>query len=164
MSAKKVTITGNSASGKSTLSKPLGVKLGLPIFHIDLLLWKPNWDHLPEPEFDIVHHEWLAKSRWLIEGVGYHSAMLQRFATADTIIFVDTSYEVCIERARKRIEEDRVVKNQFIPDDCQYHVVEGRQMEVIRYFQRKHTTTNPKPIAGRICKKTNLYFRWMFRC
>ena len=136
MPVNKVTIVGNSASGKSTLSTPLGMKLRLPIFHIDLLLWKPNWEQLPESEFDIAHYEWLAKPQWLIEGVGYHSAMLQRFAMADTIIFIDTPYEVCIERAHKRIEEDRVVKNQFIPDNCQYHVVEDKQMEVIRIFKK----------------------------
>lgn len=72
MHYNRITIVGNSASGKSTLSEAFAKAVNLPIFHIDLLLWKPNWDFESEEEFDCAHADWLVRERWVIEGVGYY--------------------------------------------------------------------------------------------
>lgn len=36
-------VIGSSGSGKSTLSRQLGHALDIPVFHLDVLFWKPNW-------------------------------------------------------------------------------------------------------------------------
>lgn len=137
MSYNRVTIVGNSASGKSTLSEAFAKVVNLPVFHIDLLLWKPNWEFLSEEEFDWAHAGWLKLERWIIEGVGYRNALLKRFAVADRIVFLDTLLEVCLERAKKRMEEDKVIPNRFIPENCRYERMQQRQIDAINNFENK---------------------------
>lgn len=136
----RITIVGNSASGKSTLAEVFGKAVNLPVFHIDLLLWKPNWGFKSEAEFDYAHADWLNQERWVIEGVGYHSVLLKRFAAAEKIVFLDTPLEVCRERAKKRMEEDKVTPNQFVPENCRYERMQQQQIDAITNF---HDKTRP---------------------
>lgn len=137
MSFNRITIVGNSASGKSTLSEAFGKAVNLPVFHIDLLLWKPDWQFLSEAEFYFAHADWLLQERWVIEGVGYHSALLKRFAVAEQIVFLDTPLKTCLERARKRMEEDKVMPNRFIPENCRFERMQQKQIDDIHYFHYK---------------------------
>ena len=40
---KKIVLIGSGGSGKSTLAKQLSHALGIPVYHLDTLFWKPNW-------------------------------------------------------------------------------------------------------------------------
>lgn len=40
---QRVLIVGPCGAGKSTLAAQLGPILGLPIYHMDQLNWKPGW-------------------------------------------------------------------------------------------------------------------------
>jgi adenylate kinase family enzyme len=133
----RITIVGNSASGKSILAETFGKAVNLPVFHIDLLLWEPNWGFKSEAEFDRAHADWLKQERWVIEGIGYHSVLLKRFAAAEKIVFLDTPLEVCRERAKKRMEEDKVTPNPFVPTDCRYERMQQQQIDSISNFHYK---------------------------
>ena len=100
---KKVVIMGNAASGKSTLSMKIKEKTGLPVFHLDKILWKKNWERTPEDEFISKHNEIISQEKWILEGVAYKSTYKDRFEAADTIIYLDTPVEVCKEQAAKRV-------------------------------------------------------------
>ncbi len=39
---KKIMLIGSGGAGKSTLARKLGVKLGIDVYHLDTLFWKPN--------------------------------------------------------------------------------------------------------------------------
>ena len=43
MSRRRVVVTGLAGSGKSTLSRALAAKTGLPIVYLDLAFWQPGW-------------------------------------------------------------------------------------------------------------------------
>jgi adenylate kinase family enzyme len=70
----RITIIGNSASGKSTLAEAFGSAVNLPVFHIDLLLWEPNWGFKSEAEFDYAHASWLNQERYNKQLAGFISA------------------------------------------------------------------------------------------
>ena len=40
---ERILVIGCPGAGKSTLSRQLGEKLGLPVIHLDRLFWKPGW-------------------------------------------------------------------------------------------------------------------------
>jgi len=40
---RRVLVTGMAGSGKSTFSRSLAAKTGLPVIHLDLHFWKPGW-------------------------------------------------------------------------------------------------------------------------
>jgi adenylate kinase family enzyme len=85
----RVAVIGNAGGGKSTMCRKLSAALGLPLYPIDTLQWKPGWVPTPAEEFTRRHDNLIKHDRWIIDGWGTHEAILARFAAADTIILVD---------------------------------------------------------------------------
>lgn len=134
MPSPRIAIWGNSGSGKSTLAELAGDRAGLPVFHVDLIAWEQNWHFRPESEFLALQRPWLEQPRWIIEGVGGWSGLVERFAQADLIVHLDTPVAICHERAAQRIGDDRMMKNRFMAAGCRYGDVVEKQAEVIRHF------------------------------
>lgn len=137
MPNRRITLWGNSGSGKSTLAELAGAKLGLPVFHLDLIAWERGWRYRDEPGFLALQRPWLDQPGWIIEGVGGWAGLIERFRRADLIVHLDTPPALCEERARLRMAEDRTAKNRFMAEGCRYSDVAQRQLEVIRYFERQ---------------------------
>jgi adenylate kinase family enzyme len=70
---KRVTIIGNTGSGKSTLAMKIREITSLPVYHIDKILWKKNWERTSEEEFTSKHSMIMEGNSWILDGVGYHS-------------------------------------------------------------------------------------------
>ena len=136
---KKIVIMGNSGSGKSTLAVTLANRLSLPVFHLDKILWKPNWERTPEEEFIQKHDEIIKKDAWIIDGVAYKSTYTKRFDSADAIIYLDISPEICFQNAKKRMLEDLERPNPFVSDNCPYSIeLEKEQKEVINSYHNEY--------------------------
>lgn len=43
---KRVLVIGGNGSGKSTFSRKLGKKTGLPVVHLDKIFWRGNWEYI----------------------------------------------------------------------------------------------------------------------
>lgn len=137
MPSQRITLWGNSGSGKSTLAELAGAKLGLPVFHLDLIMWERDWRYRDESGFLALQRPWLDRPNWIIEGVGGWTGLIERFRCADLIVHLDTPPALCEERAKLRMAEDQVTKNRYMSEGCRYSDVAQRQLEVIRYFEGK---------------------------
>jgi adenylate kinase family enzyme len=82
-------ICGPSNSGKSTLARAIGLKLGLPAIHLDLLYHLPNTDWQPrrKEEFVSLHDAAIAAERWVIEG-NYFGTIARRLQRASGIVLL----------------------------------------------------------------------------
>ena len=156
MRPQRITIWGNSGSGKSTLAELAGRHLALPVFHLDLIAWEQGWRFRDEPTFLGAQRLWVEQPRWIIEGVGGWTGLLERFRHADLIVHLDTPPALCQERARRRLAEDRVTKNRFMVEGCRYSDVAERQGEVIRYFDSELRGVIEKVLAGEFTAKPQL--------
>jgi adenylate kinase family enzyme len=94
---KKVAVFGNAGGGKSTLSRRLADITGLPLYIIDIIQF-PNGMFSPgeinggkvSPEAYLkLHTEIIGRERWIIDGYGGTSSAWERFAAADTLVYVD---------------------------------------------------------------------------
>ena len=85
----RIMICGPSNSGKSTLTRALGEKLGVPAIHLDLLhhLPRTNWVPRPKEEFLALHDAAIAGERWVIEG-NYFATITQRLERATGIVLL----------------------------------------------------------------------------
>lgn len=99
---KKIIVVGCPGSGKSTFSKALHEITKIPLFHLDMLYWKPDRTIVDVPIFYEKQLNIIKKDLWIIDG-NYGSTMELRFQACDTVIFLDYSLEVCL----KGIEERR---------------------------------------------------------
>jgi adenylate kinase family enzyme len=105
----RVIVTGMAGSGKSTFSRSLAEKTGLPVIHLDLHYWKPGWVAPSEREWREKQRGLLAGDAWIADG-NYHETLDLRLERADTVVVLETPWWVCAGRAflrglRKPVEE-----------------------------------------------------------
>ena len=82
---RRVLVTGMAGSGKSTFSRSLAAKTGLPVIHLDLHFWKPGWVAPSEREWREKQGGVLAGDAWIADGDD-HETLDLRLARADTVV------------------------------------------------------------------------------
>jgi adenylate kinase family enzyme len=98
---KKVLVIGSGGAGKSTLTRRLGEKLGLPVLHLDALFWRPGWVETPRPEWRQTVEGLCAREAWVMDG-NFSATLDVRLKACDTVVFLDMPRTVCVWRALKR--------------------------------------------------------------
>lgn len=99
---KRISIVGVSASGKSTFARKLAAKTGLPLVHVDSIMWKPGWQHLGDDETAKKLIEVTLGAEWVLEGYITKAARDTLFERADSIIYLDYPPFVAAGRYIKR--------------------------------------------------------------
>jgi len=94
----RVIVTGMAGSGKSTFSRALSARTGLPVIHLDLHYWKPGWVKPSDDEWRVKQGSLLAGDAWIADG-NYHETLALRLERADTVVVLDTPWWVCSGRA-----------------------------------------------------------------
>ena len=98
---KKVIVIGCPGSGKSTVSRALHNKTGIPLYHLDMMYWNEDKTTVEKSVFLERLSAVLEKDEWIIDG-NYGSTMELRMAACDTVIFLDYPLEVCLDGIRNR--------------------------------------------------------------
>ncbi|MEM9546930.1 MAG: hypothetical protein AAGA77_13200 [Bacteroidota bacterium] len=98
---KRILIVGCPGSGKSTLSRKINRALNYPLYSMDDLYWKENWQRTPDPEFIKILSSIVARENWIIEG-NYSRFFDIRLQRADMVLFIESSTIVCLFRVIKR--------------------------------------------------------------
>ena len=103
---KKVIVIGCPGSGKSTFSKKLHKKTGIPLYHLDMMYWKEDKTTVGKSVFIDKLSEVLRYDEWIIDG-NYASSMEMRLSTCDTVFFLDYPCELCLDGIRQRAGKAR---------------------------------------------------------
>jgi adenylate kinase family enzyme len=98
ITVKRIAIIGPAVAGKTTLGRAVSSELGLPFVDSDDLLRRsgapPNtWANMQDAVLELNH--------WVISG-DYRDIAEARLAAADTIIWLDLPWWVCLWRALRR--------------------------------------------------------------
>ena len=86
---RKVAVFGNAGGGKSTLARRLAELTSLPLHVVDLMQFRAGGAKVPHDEFLAAHADLLRRDEWIIDGFGNVATAWERFAVADTLIYVD---------------------------------------------------------------------------
>ncbi|MFJ6413941.1 DNA topology modulation protein [Terribacillus saccharophilus] len=97
----RIALIGSGGSGKSTLAMDIGKILDIEVWHLDAILWKPNWILTPREEQKQIQSQLVSQGSWIIDG-NYQSTLDIRLEAADTIIFLDMPRSLCLYRVWKR--------------------------------------------------------------
>ena len=98
---KKVIVIGCPGSGKSTVSRTLHNKTGIPLYHLDMMYWNADKTTVEKSVFLERLTDVLEKDEWIIDG-NYSSTMELRMVACDTVIFLDYPLDVCLDGIRER--------------------------------------------------------------
>jgi adenylate kinase family enzyme len=85
---QRVSVVGNSGSGKSTVARELAGILGVPHLELDGVFHQPDWVPLPEDEFRRVVGAATAGAGWVMDG-NYSVVRPIVWARADTVVWLD---------------------------------------------------------------------------
>jgi len=113
----RIIIVGNNGSGKSFLSKELSAITCLPLIHLDVEFWRPNWEKPPKEEWIRRQVELTSKEKWIIDG-NHTDTMEIRFKATDIIIFLDINRFVCLasvvlRNGKKRLDTPQYLEEKF---------------------------------------------------
>ena len=103
---KRVIVIGSPGSGKSTFSRNLRDKTGLPLYHLDNIWHRPDRTTITREEFDERLSDILAKDSWIIDG-NYSRTLELRIKHCDTVFLLDYPLEVCLAGVKGRIGNER---------------------------------------------------------
>ncbi len=98
---KKIIVIGCPGSGKSTVSRALHNKTGIPLYHLDMMYWNADKTTVEKAVFLERLSSVLKKDEWIIDG-NYGSTMELRMAACDTVIFLDYRLDICLDGIRER--------------------------------------------------------------
>ena len=103
---KKVIVIGCPGSGKSTVSRALHNKTGIPLYHLDMMYWNADKTTVEKSVFLERLSAVLEKDEWIIDG-NYGATMELRMAASDTVIFLDYPLNVCLNGIKERFGKPR---------------------------------------------------------
>ena len=98
---KRVIVIGCPGSGKSTVSRALHNKTGIPLYHLDMMYWNADKTTVEKSVFLERLSAVLETDEWIIDG-NYGSTMELRMAACDTVIFLDYPLDVCLDGIKER--------------------------------------------------------------
>lgn len=105
MSPQRIAIVGPTAAGKTTLSRRMSEMTGLPVFHMDSLLWKENWTKANAAAAQKEHDALIAQDKWIIEG-WIDRDFRNRACRADLIIHLDYSAPRLVMNYLSRVRDN----------------------------------------------------------
>jgi adenylate kinase family enzyme len=86
---RKVAVFGNAGGGKSTLARRLAELTALPLYVVDMMQFRAGGAKVPQDQFLQAHADLIRRKEWIIDGFGNVATAWERFAAADTLIYVD---------------------------------------------------------------------------
>jgi adenylate kinase family enzyme len=100
---KRVAVFGNAGGGKSTLARRLAELTRLPLYVVDMMQFRAGGAKVPHDEFLQAHADLVRCDEWIIDGFGNLTTAWERFAAADTLIYVDLPLWIHYSWVTKRL-------------------------------------------------------------
>lgn len=98
---RRVLVIGPAGSGKSTFSRALSNRTGLPVIHLDAHYWRPGWVRPSEDEWREQQRDLLSGDAWIADGNDLQTLDL-RLERAEGVVLLDTPWWTCAGRAFRR--------------------------------------------------------------
>ena len=108
--ARRIAVVGVSGNGKTTLSRSLAARLGVPYVELDALFHLPGWQEEDDAVFRRKVEAAIKGEGWVVDGsysVKLGDLVLNR---ADTVVWLDQPLPLVIFRLTRRAIRDIVSK------------------------------------------------------
>jgi adenylate kinase family enzyme len=86
---RRVSVIGNTGSGKSTVARVVAARLGVPYVELDELHWREGWRQADADELIARVSPIVAEDGWVIDGMYWRKIGGLVLRRADTVVWVD---------------------------------------------------------------------------
>jgi adenylate kinase family enzyme len=138
-SMRKVAVFGNAGGGKSALGRGLAELTGLPLYVVDMMQFGRGGAKVPDDEFLQMHADLLRRDEWIIDGFGNMATAWERFAAADTLIYVDLPLFIHFRWVTKRLIKGLFADPPGWPEDSPLWSSSMQSYRVLRLCHRRLT-------------------------
>jgi adenylate kinase family enzyme len=97
----RVAVIGTAGSGKTTFSRQLAARLGVPHIELDALFWLPGWEEPELADFRATVESAVRDDAWVVDG-NYSRVRDLVFGRADTVVWLDLPMRTCLWRTTRR--------------------------------------------------------------
>lgn len=97
----RILVVGPPGSGKTTFSRELSSKTGLPHTNLDDHYWMAGWQRRPSGEWNGYVEEICGGDRWVIDG-NHEKTFKKRLGNADMVVIMDSNPLLAVWRFSKR--------------------------------------------------------------
>ena len=114
---QRTLVVGCPGAGKTTFARRLGEKLKLPVVHLDVHHFLPNWTPRPLEDWRAASEALAAEPAWIMDGdfSNTHDVRMQR---ADTLVWLDYPRRTCLRRVLKRLISAEGRSRPDLPPGC----------------------------------------------
>ena len=102
----RILVIGSPGAGKSTFSRGLAARTGIPLTHIDNLYWNEKGEHLERAALVERLDPILKGDEWIIDG-NYSATFAYRLSFATHVILLDVDFETCRAGITDRVGKPR---------------------------------------------------------
>jgi adenylate kinase family enzyme len=144
---QRVLVIGISGAGKSTFTRKLAARTGLPVIHLDTEFWQPGWKITPREQWRPKVAKLVEREAWIMDG-SFGASLDLRLPRADTVVWFDYPRHVCLRRAIWRVLTSYGRVRPDLAPECP----EKFDLEFLRYiwgFQRQEPAAD-REHAGRV--------------
>jgi adenylate kinase family enzyme len=85
---RRISVVGNSGSGKTTVAQAIAAALGAQHLELDAVFHRPDWQPLDTEEFRRIVSEFTDGDDWVVDG-NYSAVRDIVWSRADTVIWMD---------------------------------------------------------------------------
>ncbi len=136
---KRVVVIGVSGGGKSTLSRAIEKKYGLPHISIDRdIRWLPGWEVRDRAEQRRLTEHFAAQDRWVIDGTTVSSFDL-RVPRADLVVWIRSSRRRALWQLAKRVWGSYGKVRPDMAEDCREKLPDREFLEWIWTFEKRQS-------------------------
>jgi len=111
LTPRRIVVAGVSGNGKTTLSKRVAAKLGVPYTELDALVHLPGWTEASDEDFRRQVEEVMGRSEgWVLDSLYQHKVGDLLLERADTLVWLDQPLPLVLRRLMTRAVKDIVTK------------------------------------------------------
>jgi MATE family multidrug resistance protein len=115
--ASRIAILGGGGAGKSTLARQLGSALGLPVIHLDRIVYGAGWSRREPAQVQTRLGAQLGEA-WIVEGT-YAEAAALTLPHADLVLWLDQPTWLRLYRCWRKTRDHRGKPRADRPDGCE---------------------------------------------
>jgi adenylate kinase family enzyme len=140
---RRVLVVGCSGAGKSTFARALSERLSLPIVHLDVHYWRPDWVETPAREWHPVVERLVAADAWVMDG-NFGGTLPMRLARADTAFHLDLPRRACLRGVLGRVLREHGRTRADMAPGC----TERFDLAFLRWVWGFRRTDRPRLLEG----------------